>query len=187
MDAKLLIIAAPSGAGKNTFINKLIADHPDRVVHSISYTTRKAREGESDGNPYYFVEIDDFEKKIEENYFAEWAKVHGNYYGTSISQLQKNWAQGNWVVMDVDVKGAENLKRLFPEAVSFFILPPSIDALRERLESRRGKTDDIELRLQNAVDEMLKAPQFDHQITNDVFETAYEEFHKIVANLLKKD
>ena len=185
MDAKLLIIAAPSGAGKNTFINKLKEDYPGKVVHSISVTTRAMRDGESDGDPYYFVDLEKFENLIEQNYFAEWAKVHGNYYGTSRELLEKNWAEGKWVVMDVDVKGAANLKESYPEAHSFFILPPSIDELRHRLESRKGKTDDVGLRLANAVDEMLKAPEFDYQITNDEFDTAYEEFHKIVANLMK--
>lgn len=187
MEAKLLIIAAPSGAGKNTFINKLKEDYPERVVHSISYTTRNMREGESNGNPYFFTEISEFEERIEQGFFAEWAKVHGNYYGTSKEQLEKEWAQNHWVVMDVDVKGAANLKELYPEAHSFFILPPSIDALRQRLEKRQGKTDDVELRLANAVDEMLKAPEFDYQVTNDIFEEAYQDFHKIVANLLKND
>lgn len=187
MEAKLLIIAAPSGAGKNTFINKLKEDFPKRVVHSISYTTRKMREGETNGDPYFFIEMSDFKEKIEDSYFAEWAEVHGNLYGTSIAQLEKEWSNNRWVVMDVDVKGASNLKALFPEAHSFFILPPSIDVLRQRLELRQGKTDDVELRLANAVDEMLKAPDFDYQVTNDVFEEAYQEFHKIVANLVKND
>lgn len=186
MKAKLIIIAAPSGAGKNTFINKLCDEHPDRFVHSISYTTRKARDGESDGNPYYFLSEEQFKAKIEENYFAEWAEVHGNYYGTARSQLEAHWAENRWVVMDVDVKGADNLKTEYPEAVSFFILPPSIDALRQRLSARKGKTDDVELRLSNAVDEMLRAPDFDHQITNDNFDQAYAEFDKIIAKLLKE-
>ncbi|MEC9281147.1 MAG: guanylate kinase [Bdellovibrionota bacterium] len=185
MKAKLLIIAAPSGAGKNTFINRLIQERPDHFVHSISYTTRNVRDGEVDGNPYYFLTEEDFRSKMADNFFAEWAEVHGNLYGTGRAQLEKHWAVNRWVVMDVDVKGAENLKKEYPEAVSVFILPPSIETLRHRLSSRKGKTDDLELRLANAVDEMLRAPDFDHQITNDNFDQAYAEFDKIIDNLLK--
>ncbi|MFK8139290.1 MAG: guanylate kinase [Bdellovibrionales bacterium] len=185
MGSKLFIIAAPSGAGKNTFINRLINENQDRVVHSISFTTRSPREGESEGHPYHFRSVDQFENLIEEDYFAEWAKVHKNYYGTSKEFLENLWAENKWVVMDIDVKGAQNLKNIYPDAVSFFILPPSVDVLRQRLLSRPGKTDDVELRLANAVDEMLSAPEFDYQITNDNFEEAYAEFQKIIEKYLQ--
>lgn len=186
MKAKLFIIAAPSGAGKNTFITKLLSDY-ERVTHSISYTTRSPRANEKQGDPYHFVSLEEFEKLIEDNFFAEWERVHNNYYGTSRKQLEDNWAKGLWVVMDIDVKGASNLKNQYPEAVSFFILPPSIEELRKRLANRpKGATDDIELRLANAVDEMLSAPEFDYQITNDDFETAYAEFKIIIEKYLNQ-
>mgnify|MGYP001217017282 CR=1 FL=1 len=178
--AKLIILVAPSGAGKSTFLQQAVADD-DNLVHSVSYTTRKPRANESQGNPYNFISEEDFKKKIQEDFFIEWAKVHEHYYGTSKKDLEDIWAQGQRVIMDLDVKGATRMKGYYPEALTVFLLPPSIDELRNRLQKRdQSEETNLDLRLANAVDEMLSAPKFDHQIVNDDFDRAYSQFKKII-------
>ncbi len=184
---KLIILAAPSGAGKNTFLEKAVEDF-ENLYHSISYTSRPPRKGESEGVPYHFLSIDEFRERIEKNFFIEWAKVHGNYYGTAREDLQKMSDQGKWVIMDLDIQGTRNIKAEIPEAVSIFILPPSVDELRKRLEKRdQGETDNLQLRLNNAVDEMLMAPEFDYQVVNDEIHSSYANFRKILEEILKSE
>lgn len=181
----LIIIAAPSGAGKSTFLKQLTADDA-RFVHSISFTTRSPRAGERNGDPYFFVSVEEFKGMIDRQEFVEWAQVYENFYGTSRLQLEENWSNSKWVVMDVDVKGAANLKRIYPNSTSFFILPPSIDELRRRLEARDKKEKtNVQLRLAQAVDEMLSAPNFDFQIVNDKFDVSYAQFKKIIDEVVK--
>lgn len=186
MRRKLIIVAAPSGAGKSSLMEKALSEFSE-LVDIFSYTTRLPRPTESQGNPYYFVSVDEFKQKIEEGFFVEWAMVHNNYYGTAKKSLEDAWEKNKWVIMDVDVKGAATLKRQFPEAISIFILPPSIDELRKRLMARDGsnKSKDIDLRLANAVDEMLSAPKFNYQLVNDDFDRSYAELKKIIAECIK--
>lgn len=184
--SKLIILVAPSGAGKSTFLEKAVEEE-DLLVHSVSYTTRAPRATESEGKPYHFISVDEFEKYKNEDFFLEWAEVHGNFYGTSRKNLESYWADGKWVILDLDVKGATRLKKFYPDAVTIFILPPSIDELRRRLMKRdRAEETNLELRLANAVDEMLSAPNFDYQVVNDDFDRAYVEFKKIVDGFIKK-
>jgi guanylate kinase len=184
MKTRMIVVAAPSGAGKSSFVER-ISQEDARLVDVITYTTRPQRKGESQGRPYYFVTEQDFHEKIGQGFFVEWALVHNRMYGTSHEELEKAWSQQKCVIMDVDVQGTVTFKGKFPDAVSIFILPPSIDELRRRIIKRDGGVPaDIELRMQNAEREIKEAFKFDHQIVNDVFETSYAEFKKIVEKLL---
>ena len=181
---KIILVAAPSGAGKSSFVERISAEVP-RLVDVITCTTRPMRKGESQGKPYYFIKEEDFKDKIEQGYFVEWAHVHNRMYGTSHDELNKVWSQNKCAIMDIDVQGTETFKKKFSHAVSIFIIPPSIDELRRRIVKRDGGVPvDIELRMQNAEREMKEASKFDHQIVNDVFETSYAEFKKIIEKLL---
>ncbi|WII71945.1 guanylate kinase [Bdellovibrio sp. 22V] len=184
MKTRLIIVAAPSGAGKSSFVERLSKEDP-RLVDIITYTTRSMRKGESDGHPYHFISSEDFQAKIKEGFFVEWAKVHTNFYGTSYSSIESAWNQGKCAIMDVDIQGVETFKAKFPDAKTVFILPPSIDELRRRIEKRDGGMPaDIEVRMANAEKEIREASKFDYQIVNDVFEHSYAEFKNIVEKLL---
>ncbi len=184
MKTRMIILAAPSGAGKSSFVEKITQEHP-RLVDTVTYTTRQARKGESQGHPYHFVSKEEFEKKVKEDFFVEWAVVHGHLYGTPYYQLKEAWEQSKCVIMDVDVQGAATFRQKFADAVTFFILPPSIDELRRRIVKRDGKIPaDLEVRMQNAESEMREAPHFDYQIVNDKFDESYAQFKKIIESLL---
>ena len=181
---KIIVVAAPSGAGKSSFVERVSLEN-QRLVDLITCTTRPMRKGESQSKPYYFITEEDFKKKISEGFFVEWAHVHNRMYGTSHEELEKVWAQNKCAIMDIDVQGTKTFKAKFPEAVSIFILPPSIDELRRRIIKRDGGIPaDIELRMQNAEREIQEAGKFDYQIVNDNFETSYAEFKKIIEKLL---
>ena len=180
----MIILAAPSGAGKSSFVERITQEDP-RLFDTVTYTTRQMRKGESQGHPYHFVTVEEFNKKLGDNFFVEWAKVHNNFYGTPLYQIENAWKEGRCVIMDVDIQGAATFKTKFPEAKSIFILPPSIDELRRRIQKRDGKVpEDLEVRMANAAREMKEAHLFDYQIVNDVFDVSYAEFKKIVEDLL---
>ncbi|MEK2645087.1 guanylate kinase [Bdellovibrio sp. BCCA] len=184
MKTRLIIVAAPSGAGKSSFVEKLSQENP-RLVDIITYTTRAMRKGESEGQPYHFISSEDFQKKIKEGFFVEWAKVHTNFYGTSFESIENAWKQDKCAIMDIDIQGVATFKSKFPDAKTVFILPPSIDELRRRIEKRDGGVPaDIEVRMANAEKEIREASKFDYQIVNDVFEQSYSQFKKIVEELL---
>ncbi len=184
MKTRMIIVAAPSGAGKSSFVEK-ISQEDSRLVDIITFTTRSMRKGESSGHPYHFISGDDFRNKIEQNFFVEWAKVHTNYYGTSYESLENAWKVGKTAIMDIDIQGVLTFKSKFPDAKTVFILPPSIDELRRRIAKRDGgMPHDIEVRMANAEKELREASKFDYQIVNDVFEHSYAEFKKIVEELL---
>ncbi len=181
---KMITVAAPSGAGKSSFVER-ISQEDARLVDVITYTTREMRRGETQGHPYYFISIEEFQNLLEKNFFVEHARVHGNFYGTPEDQLRKAWEEGKCVIMDVDVQGAETFRRKYPDSKSIFILPPSIDELRRRIIKRDGKVPaDLEVRMTNAEKEISRASEFNFQVVNDVFEASYSQFKKIVAELL---
>ncbi len=181
---KMIIVAAPSGAGKSSFVERISKEDP-RLVDVITCTTRPMRRGESEGHPYHFINVEEFQRLLEKNFFVEHAKVHQNYYGTPGDQLEKAWAQGKCVIMDVDVQGAETFRRKYPESKSIFILPPSIDELRRRVIKRDGKVPaDLEVRMSNAEKEISRVGEFNFQVVNDDFEASYALFKKIIAELL---
>lgn len=185
----LLILSGPSGAGKSTLI-KTILEHFEDVYFSISTTTRPKRDGEVDGKDYFFVTLEEFEKDIEEGMFLEWAKVHGNYYGTSLRPVQKALQEGKLVLFDIDVQGFESIKKSrFSElATSVFITTPTMSELRQRL-LKRGTDDEatIQKRLKNALKEMQYMPQFDYILINEDLQTSKEEIVSIarVAKMKK--
>lgn len=182
----MIILAAPSGAGKSSFVEK-ICQEDERLVDTVTYTTRAMRKGESEGYPYHFVTKEEFEIKINDEFFIEWAVVHDNLYGTPMYQIEEAWKHNKCVIMDVDVQGAKTFKDKFPLAKTVFILPPSIDELRRRIVIRDGRVPlDLEVRMKNAEAEMKLSSTFDVQIINDIFEESYSEFKKIVDDWLKQ-
>ena len=176
----LFVVAAPSGAGKSSLVKGLL-EHDSHVRPSVSHTTRPARGQETNGREYFFVPDDEFDRMVLANAFVEWANVHGARYGTSKKMIEERTAQGADVILEIDFQGAMQIKRIFTNAVLVFILPPSRDELRARLE-RRGEDspETIELRLQNAAEEMRQAREFDFVIINELFERALFDLKAIV-------
>jgi guanylate kinase len=176
----LFAVAAPSGTGKSSLVKALLEIDSNLVV-SVSHTTRKPRGQDQQGREYHFVDEPTFRKMIEDGQFVEWAEVHGNLYGTSRGAIEERITHGHDVLLEIDWQGALQIKRLFPNAVLIFILPPSWDELLQRLE-RRGE-DDAEViarRMANARIEVSQARHFDFVIINALFETALFDLKAIV-------
>lgn len=176
----LFVVSAPSGAGKSSLV-KALMELDARVQPSVSHTTRAPRGQEKHGREYFFASEQEFDAMVEANGFVEWANVHGRRYGTSRKAIEERVAQGADVVLEIDYQGALQVKQVFKNAVLVFILPPSWDELRSRLE-RRGEdaADVIDLRLKNAAQEMAEACKFDFVIINEVFERALFDLKTIV-------
>ena len=181
----LYIISAPSGAGKTSLVKKLVSS-VDNLIVSVSHTTRQMREGEIDGKDYFFIEIETFKTMQGENAFLECAQVFDNFYGTAQQTVEDNLSEGNDVILEIDWQGAEQVRKLLPASISIFILPPSIEALRQRLEGRgKDNAEVIERRMRDAVTEMSHYPEFDYLVVNDDFSVALNELKSIViANRL---
>lgn len=176
----VFVVSAASGTGKTSLTAALAAVN-DNVQVAVSHTTRKPREGEINGVHYHFVDTATFEQMIGDGAFIEHAFVHGNYYGTSALEVEKIRNQGTDVILEIDVQGAEQVRRQMPDAVSVFILPPTMDALRQRLLAR-GTEDEAQLalRLQNARQEFEQASLFDYLVVNDDLPTATQDLMHIV-------
>ncbi|WP_295127166.1 guanylate kinase [uncultured Chitinophaga sp.] len=184
---KIIIITAPSGAGKTTIVKKLLSEMPD-LAFSVSAATREARAGEVHGRDYYFLTPDDFQQKIEANAFAEYEMVYaGKYYGTLRSELERIWSAGKVPMVDIDVKGALSIKEKYHgHALTIFIQPPSIDALRERLGGRGSETQaSLEERLGKARYELSFSHEFDWIVVNEHLDAAYNEVKDIVEGFLR--
>jgi guanylate kinase len=179
MKGNLFIITSPSGGGKGTLIREVLRGVPG-VGYSVSFTTRAPRAGEEHGKHYYFVSRAEFEKKIAENEFLEWATVHGNLYGTSRAQVESELNLGRDIILEIDVQGAETVKKLRPESVGVFILPPSFDVLRERLNARQTETPaDLQTRLRNSAQEVRRWREFDYVIINDELTRAARDLQAV--------
>lgn len=178
---RLVVISAPSGAGKTTLSSMLLKEFP-QLQRSVSTTTRPKRPNEVEGTHYHFVDDETFQEKIQKNQFAEWALVHGKRYGTTRSTIESLLAKGNHPVFDIDVQGAMNLKALYGDRVLLiFIHPPSMEALKERLVQRKGDSaESIENRLKNAYSEIQWSQKYDYQIINDNLEGAYQKLKTII-------
>ena len=163
----LFILSAPSGAGKSTLCRAVRDRFPD-LLYSISSTTRRPRPGEQNGVDYYFIAKDEFEKNIALGQWAEWAEVHGNYYGTSADLLDQGLNSGQDILLDIDVQGMHQILKRYPAGITIFIMPPSLDTLRYRIENRGTDSPEaIAVRLSNAQKEMAQKDLYHHVIVND--------------------
>lgn len=187
---KCLILSAPSGSGKSTIVQWLMKEHPElKLTFSISATSRAPRGTEQDGVEYYFLSVEDFKKKIDDNEFLEYEEVYaGGFYGTLKAPIEQKLQEGYNVVFDVDVKGGVNIKKYFGDrAMSLFIQPPSVEELRKRLIGRgTDSMEKIEERLAKASYEMTFAPQFDHVVVNDKLEDAEDEALRLINEFFEK-
>ena len=176
----LYVVAAPSGAGKSSLV-KALMELDTRVLPSVSHTTRSPRGQEKHGREYFFVSQQEFDAMVAGDAFVEWANVHSHRYGTSKKMLEERMAQGSDVILEIDYHGAIQIQKMYANAILIFILPPSWEELRSRLE-RRGEdsTETIELRLQNAAIELAQVKEFDFVIINEVFDRALFDLKAIV-------
>lgn len=188
MEGKLVIISAPSGAGKTTIVKHLLKSNLN-LAFSVSATTRPPRVGESDGEDYYFLSVDEFRRRIRDNEFVEWQEVyHDHLYGTLKSEIDRIWKMGMDVIFDVDAKGGINLKKIFgTQSASLFIMPPSVAELETRLVTRgKDSPEKIRMRVEKAEAEMKLANEFDFVVINGELDKAVSETLSIVSSFLNK-
>ncbi|HYO90407.1 MAG TPA: guanylate kinase, partial [Pyrinomonadaceae bacterium] len=171
---------SPSGGGKGTLIRRVLKTLPN-VGYSVSFTTRPPREGETDGRDYFFISEERFREMIARGEFLEWAHVHSHLYGTGRAQVEKELKERHDIILEIDVQGAESVRRVVPGAVGVFILPPSFEVLRERLTARGSEqAGELSLRLKNARSEVLRYSEFDYVIINDDAESAAAQLAAVV-------
>ncbi len=176
-----IVISAPSGAGKTTLINRLLSSD-DRFAFSVSTTTRPRRNNETDGKSYYFIPEDEFRGMVDRGEFIEWARVHGNCYGTSKKEIDRICRIGKIPIFDVDVQGARTLIGSLDSAVYIFIVPPSREVLESRLRNRKTDSEEqIQVRLRNAIRELGEYAQYDYIVVNDDLDVALNELRSIVT------
>lgn len=187
--SKLLLFAAPSGAGKTTIVHHLLEKY-DELAFSVSATTRERRPHEVDGEDYYFLSRERFQELIRKDGFVEWEEVYsGLFYGTLRSELQRLWAAGKHIVFDIDVKGALNIKKAYPdETLAIFVKPPSLEALSNRLR-QRGTEDEANLkkRMDRAAAELAYESKFDRVLINDELDKALSDAEALIENVLQND
>lgn len=184
---KLIIISAPSGSGKSTIIGRVMQDESLKLTFSVSATTRPRRGSERHGVDYYYLTQEEFKHMIENDELVEYQEVYeGRYYGTPKSEIERITAEGHNVVLDLDVLGGVNVKKMYGDrALSIFIQPPSVEVLRERLLKRgTDSMEDIKNRIDKAEFEISIGPQFDHTVVNDVLDTAVDEVHRLIADFI---
>lgn len=185
---KIFIVSAPSGAGKTTMLKRILKEIPN-LHFSVSVTTRKPREGERDGIDYYFVSVERVLEMFRNKELLEWAMVHGNFYGTPVWEVENKINAGMNVIVDVDVKGFMKIKRRYPDAISIFIVPPSIEELKNRLLSREGKKEfdeNLRKRFEKATYEMSFRDLYDYVVVNDDLDRACEELKSIILKNIEK-
>lgn len=171
---KLIVLTGPSGVGKGTLLRSLLKRHPELYL-SVSVTTRAPRKGEIHGKHYYFIDRHQFEQLVAAGDLLEWAEFAGNYYGTLRRQVETHLQQGEWVVLEIELEGARQIRQTFPQALQLFILPPSVDTLETRIRQRGQDSEEaIARRLNRAVEEIAAADEFDIKIVNDELEKTLE-------------
>ncbi len=177
----LIVVSGPSGTGKGTICQALLAEHPE-ILYSISATTRQPRTGEVNGINYWFTAKDDFKAMIENNELLEWAEVYGNYYGTPIAKIEEMLAGGKDVLLEIDTQGAMNVKQKFPQGVYIYILPPSLTELERRIRTRGTDSEEsIQRRLQAAADEIQIGVNYNYLVVNDQVREATNTVAAIIA------
>ena len=188
MKGRLIIISSPSGGGKGTLIKEVLDSVPN-LAYSVSYTTRAPRFGEEEGRHYHFVTKQEFEEEIAAGAFLEYAEVHGNLYGTSLVHVNRMTDEGNDVILEIDVQGADWVRKRVPDVLGIFIMPPSFEVLKARLIARgTEKHDDLELRLTNARAEVMEYTKFDYVIVNDeIFSAARKLAAVIMGERQRRD
>jgi guanylate kinase len=183
---RIIVISAPSGAGKTSIIKEILIAFPE-LVFSISATTRKKRDNENEGVDYFFINEEDFISKINEGEFVEYEKFYDYYYGTYKSYINNNISEGKPVLLDVDVKGALSIKKIYPEAALIYILPPSLDILIERLKKRQTESEaDLNKRVERAKMELSLKDKFDYFVVNKDLNLAILEVKEIINKILNK-
>ena len=182
----LIIVSAPSGAGKTTLCQEALG-HLSGITKSISTTTRPPRSGEKEGIDYFFVTEDEFKKMVSENRFAEWAKVHGHFYGTDKKFIEKKMADGIDLLLNIDIQGAFQLKKHYPQAVLIFIHPPSMEELKQRLQKRQLDSElSIKKRLRESKKELEASKEYQYHLVNDEFSKALSELMTLIESVRKK-
>jgi guanylate kinase len=181
---KLVVVSAPSGAGKTTIARALL-DYFPGMTFSVSATTRKKRAGETEGRDYLFLAREDFQRLVDAGKFVEWEEIYGDLYGTLRSEVDRARREGRHLLFDVDVKGGLSIKRAYPDALLIFVRPPSVDVLMERLRGRKTEDDaTVARRMARVPMEMELGNRFDHTIVNDVLERAVAEARELVTHHL---
>lgn len=172
---KLIVLTGPSGVGKGTLVRSLLQRHPELYL-SISVTTRSPRAGEIDAQHYYFISREKFKEMVAQGELLEWAEFAGNCYGTPRQQVEEKIRQGKWVLLEIELEGARQIRATFPEALRIFIMPPSMQELEQRIRNRGQDSEEaIARRLRRAQEEINAAGEFDFEIINDDFETALKD------------
>ncbi len=181
MRGLLIVISGASGTGKGTVCKKLLNDLPE-VAYSISATTRKPRAGEVDGREYYFLSVEEFKAWIAEEKFLEYAEVYGNFYGTPLNKIEERLNRGEDILLEIDVQGALNVKKKCPEGVYIFLLPPSLEELKNRIEGRGTENpESLSRRLKNAVAEIKIGREYDYVVVNDTIDNAAAQIKAILT------
>ncbi|GIV45336.1 MAG: guanylate kinase [Ignavibacterium sp.] len=184
---KLIVISAPSGTGKTSVIKEILKLNQDKLIFSVSATTRPKRANEIDGVDYYFLTEDEFKKKIENDEFIEWERIYDYYYGTLKSEIERARKLGKNILFELDVNGSLKLKKLYPNAHLIFIVPPSIEELENRLRKRNTETPEtLKKRIERAKMELEKAKYFDYEVKNYELENAIEEVNEIIQKIIKE-
>lgn len=179
--AKLFVLSGPSGVGKGTVLERLLKDF-DEVEYSVSATTRLCRQGEIDGEDYFFLSEENFFQMVKEDKFIEWAQVHNNYYGTPKEYVDKSLEEGKDIILEIDIQGARMVKKNYPDAVYIFLVPPSLEELENRLDKRGTEDEENKaIRLENARAELEELQNYDYQIVNDQIEETVNKLKAIIT------
>ncbi len=181
MRGLLIVISGASGTGKGTVCKKILAEMP-KIAYSISATTRKPRAGEVDGREYYFLSVEEFKAWIAEEKFLEYAEVYGNFYGTPLNKIEERLNRGEDILLEIDVQGALNVKKKCPDGVYIFLLPPSLEELKRRIEGRGTENpESLSRRLKNAVAEIKIGREYDYVVVNDTIDNAAAQIKAILT------
>ena len=175
----LIVISAPSGAGKTTICKRLLDEFPD-LYFSVSCTTRLPRKGEKDGRDYHFISVAEFKNRTGKGEFVEWEEIYGHFYGTLKKEIEDRTGKGHDVILDIDIKGAGNVKSIYPQGVFVFIMPPSVETLKERLKKRGSETDDVmKMRFDRVMEEVRENERYDYVIFNDIINDSVDVMRSI--------